>query len=134
MNDRFDNLPTTDLVKREIEALAEYKALEQSLKVRMRAEMPVKLGRIYKVKSNGRKIILLYAHAERRDWNVDGPYAPWELMVGGHLENPRSTTGNGFNRKGYYTRIENLEKIPGPEGEGPEWARRYVEKMKDFIR
>lgn len=134
---RFDNIPTDALIAREAKARREAEELERAVKARLKSECKIVLGRVHRLKNlqsyfkgphayEGRKIIPLHIYVER--WLKD----EWRVLIGGPMENPRSTTGTGYNRKEQRRAPDKFEEIAGVEGDGPEWAVAYVERMKDF--
>lgn len=144
MVDKFDNLSVTDLIARETEARAEHLLLISAIKRRLYSECPVVLGRVHRLKGletphgrphpdNGRKIIPVHFYVEYTTWDRDSPVYPWRVLVGGPVENPRSTTGTGYNRKERRYNPEHFEPIEGTAGDGPGWATNYVSAMRDFI-
>lgn len=106
---RFDNLSVEDLIAREEETRVEREAVIAALKQRLLTACPVEIGKVYRFRKGlmnahgkpswlrTRRLLVGYLTVEKPHWSSD----QWHVNVQGFLSNPRSTTGDGYNRKSF---------------------------------
>jgi len=119
---RFNNLSNEDLIEREEELRAEREAVIAALTQRLIAACPAEIGKVYRFRNDlvshskprGKRFLVGYLTVEKPRWNGD----KWHVNVQGFVSNPRSTTGDGFNRKNHvlhgWGKLELDSAEPGP--------------------
>lgn len=100
MGDRFDNVSTEELLKREAETRREFEELKKAVAARLIAECPAKIGKVYRTKRLGRWLLVMYIKAVYEEWRREPCYA---VKVEGPMKRPRpSPIRNGYHG-GVYT-------------------------------
>lgn len=109
MTNRFDNIPTADLLAREMDDRKALRELQAAVKERLTAEAGIEIGAVYKIvagRFEGRRMLALYVVPGIPDALQRWPY---ETLVEGRL-NGKSAAGDGWTIKTQRTRIENVVK------------------------
>lgn len=109
MTNRFDNIPTADLLAREMEDRKVLRELQDAVRERLKADAGIEIGAIYRIvrgRFKGRRMLALYVVPQIPDVMKREPY---ETTVGGRL-NGKSAAGDGWTIRTQRVRIENVVK------------------------
>ncbi|RWX72511.1 hypothetical protein [Mesorhizobium sp. M2A.F.Ca.ET.039.01.1.1] len=112
MTDRFDNIPTADLLAREREARREAEALKEAVRDRLKAECTIEVGAIYRVTAGrfaGRRLWVEGIGAGIPDVMRRGEF---EVFAWGRL-NGKSAAGDGWTIKRQNVNVQRLVKEGG---------------------
>ncbi len=128
---RFDNLSTEDLLKREAEARAEAKQLAEALKARLLAECPLRIGHVYAFGPETLRpgLEFLVCGLVPDNFSPFGDHPRYAVGVHGYRANAKSTAGDGFGIKASVVqdwRVFDLStERPGPRPSLLEYGERF---------